>query len=1227
MDIKLGQTVETSSARRGVVRYIGEVAGKDGVWAGLQLATPTGKNDGSVRGDRYFDCPPLHGVFVRVEDILRITAQPQPRAATTKPAPPKASPSKAAAPKTAGLARPRPSSIGAVKQAPAPATRPTSLVAPKPSTQSRPLGGLKTPASRPSLKPSQPSQSSASPTAPRPSLGLQSSRPPQRPTTLTAPRPPSQILTQPKRQSISGPSQPYAALRAPRKPSISAPATSASTRPGAQSSTPSATAPKLPKDPLEQPLEIKNRQLQRQLDDALKELEELLPVKAKYQKIESVLGKVQNKCQTLYQENNSLKHENEQLVRTVQDHESIVELATIEKETAEEEADQIRAELVTAQEYIEELKLEIEIRDDQSALDVEDLPEEEQQSAHLQRALAEQHRLRNGILMLRDIANEQKREHTARIAELEAQLEPLEDLRKEVSLLREEDVTSKSIIEDLREQVDAANEWEDMVEDITERANALEEKNVRLAHEIRELEVINEVSNETIAEYVEHTNDLQAELEARDSQLAAVTRELDERHQEVDRLQLAVAKYHEALLFHQTNQTQAEALKTFNEEQIKDITGRFNEAMEMNRQLHNAHVSNTNKAIAAELTKLSADEAREELNIMKIYLPESSAEYMNDSLRAYFRARKISAKAAIVSAHISLADISMIEGADLAFTDLYRWEAVHHLNQIGFCGKLFWMTVAHCSLDEFRSIHPTYNMMSDVERTIEHTLERFRKDDLNYKDIAESVRKSSSAMQSLASSPREMFESRPDGQLILYVSSMQSNLERIRATFKTVKTFLLGVVDFECEAVNSLSESIDAATENVTVSTKLLQALSALQADGLYPEFPGGVQEFEEKDLQLSVYAGCVSEFARRFTATLPAAVDAQAVSDTISDSMSELPLGMLEPLKAYKAQFSQWHEYASVLMNTSEIELGPAPWELKAEQMEATRKNMLHAEKRLQLLTTEHQSLLIQIREREEVIDTKELEIEHLRAKHKEASHKASSIERLQQELETAKLEREKLKREVEEQKQELWRLEDKAAYPPLPQPPAPAAEPLERTPAPAPDEYLTRINTSSSFTTLVRALTNENHWLRRREHSEMLGHNLKDMFNGMQHHRATQARTDSRHKQAQAAEMLHMTLSMHGPEPPRTRQRSSVQDDGNFFNDGWTPDWKSTSIPREATRAAKSQSHRSPIQLAPIQTSFVHLEDLGFVDLSPVAEEFASEITEALEGFSELTLGDAEV
>jgi len=56
----------------GVVRYFGPTQFAEGDVVGVALEAPHGKNDGSVRGQRYFQCAPNHGLFVRPKALMSL---------------------------------------------------------------------------------------------------------------------------------------------------------------------------------------------------------------------------------------------------------------------------------------------------------------------------------------------------------------------------------------------------------------------------------------------------------------------------------------------------------------------------------------------------------------------------------------------------------------------------------------------------------------------------------------------------------------------------------------------------------------------------------------------------------------------------------------------------------------------------------------------------------------------------------------------------------------------------------------------------------------------------------------------------------------------------------------------------------------------------------------------------------------------------------------------------
>lgn len=53
--------------RLGTVRYVGVVPEihQSAFWVGVEFDEPTGKNDGTIQGKRYFDCKPNYGSFLK----------------------------------------------------------------------------------------------------------------------------------------------------------------------------------------------------------------------------------------------------------------------------------------------------------------------------------------------------------------------------------------------------------------------------------------------------------------------------------------------------------------------------------------------------------------------------------------------------------------------------------------------------------------------------------------------------------------------------------------------------------------------------------------------------------------------------------------------------------------------------------------------------------------------------------------------------------------------------------------------------------------------------------------------------------------------------------------------------------------------------------------------------------------------------------------------------------
>jgi len=65
VDARCQVSVPGQLPKRGCIRFVGKVHFQPGWWVGVQYDEPSGKNDGSVGGQRYFTCAAKYGGFVK----------------------------------------------------------------------------------------------------------------------------------------------------------------------------------------------------------------------------------------------------------------------------------------------------------------------------------------------------------------------------------------------------------------------------------------------------------------------------------------------------------------------------------------------------------------------------------------------------------------------------------------------------------------------------------------------------------------------------------------------------------------------------------------------------------------------------------------------------------------------------------------------------------------------------------------------------------------------------------------------------------------------------------------------------------------------------------------------------------------------------------------------------------------------------------------------------------
>ena len=68
-EFSVGDRVAMEGGKQGEVAFCGTTEFARGIWVGVVLPVPEGKNDGRVGGVQYFECAPMHGLFTRPQKL------------------------------------------------------------------------------------------------------------------------------------------------------------------------------------------------------------------------------------------------------------------------------------------------------------------------------------------------------------------------------------------------------------------------------------------------------------------------------------------------------------------------------------------------------------------------------------------------------------------------------------------------------------------------------------------------------------------------------------------------------------------------------------------------------------------------------------------------------------------------------------------------------------------------------------------------------------------------------------------------------------------------------------------------------------------------------------------------------------------------------------------------------------------------------------------------------
>ncbi|KAL7423292.1 hypothetical protein Q5752_002593 [Cryptotrichosporon argae] len=684
-EIPVGARVQVS-AGVGVVRWTGSnPAFSAGKWVGVELDAPTGKNDGSVQGERYFACTAAHGVFVRPSQvkILEQPSRPLARLASS-------SSSRAASPQKPVATRTASAPSTAKPPAPTPVRRPsaapTSTASPAVATAAPKLArqpSVAAPPARPlssSVRPERtPTPSRAAAAAADRDADAHAMLPPPVPARVVSPDPP-----------VAGaravPSSPVARTTSPSARAVSL--TTRAAPPGVRAASPTAraepasfsalapaapvglTSPDKDADAFAQRRELEELRIKVRLlesrrgedQERLKALEAQageadalraarVKLQAKTQEIQSALVEAQRLARDLQSENALLETRAAEALDQL-------EMATLDREVAEEKAEAADADAARLGEKIAELELEVAVLKEENAeyeKPIEQGVGVDRSSLAFVQLEKHNERLKEALIRLRDVSADTEKEQKAKIAELEKDLNTQEDLQAQLDLAEAKLGNAEAQVEDLKGQLDDALGAEDLLEQLTERNLQMSERIEEMRVAIEDLEALKELNDELEENHVETAKQLNEEIETISLQLR------DERHRSAELdgvlfdMEATIGQFRDLV---SRQQSEIDVLRTQQASQEQESASASKESqalLNLNLKLQSTAAKSQAKTVDLELKRLETAQLTEHLNIVQTYLPETYAATEADSTTALLFFHRLAAKVDIllsVLAHV-----------------------------------------------------------------------------------------------------------------------------------------------------------------------------------------------------------------------------------------------------------------------------------------------------------------------------------------------------------------------------------------------------------------------------------------------------------------------------------------------------------------------------------------------------------------------------------------------
>ncbi|KAK8006681.1 CAP-Gly domain-containing protein [Apiospora marii] len=836
---------------------------------------------------------------------------------------------------------------------------------------------------------------------------------------------------------------------------LTGPAASKATTPG--SATPaSRTASGAARPPANNALARENEDLKtklkvmerKRLEDKEK-LKELERIQEQHDKFASINKKIEGKFQTTAQENSSLRKQLKEAedrlgsIETLQaEHDSILELATLDREMAQEEAEVFKAELDALKEKAEELELDNEILRDEKAEYEKGTSAEDRQSTNWMQLERQNERLKEALIRFRDLKEEEDEKSKELLKSLQSDLTDYAAIREQYDIAKEKLVEAEMRVEDLKEQLDNADAAEEMIEKLSSDLFTQGEHIKELNATIEELEELREINDELEANHVQNEKEMQKDMDFKDTIIAEQARRMGQQDDNIEDMEYTLSRFRELVMSLQTDLEDMRASHAVNEVESEQLNSKSRQMMDLNLKLQLSAAKTQVKTIDLELQKMDAQEAQQHLQIVKLFLPETY-DVDKNSVLALLRFRRLAFKANLL--HGFIKERVTGQGHPGHEDDVFAGcDALDKLVWVSSMCDRFVNAISHCTLEEFAKYDGALFELEPVERALNGWIDGLRRDELKEKQCASELSRTIALMTHLGevhiSDGLESFADNVQMRTVM----MQSHLESAAATFAVVKDLVQRVVPAngeDDELAQHFARKVDAVVSQTrsakVIVGKAVRSLEDLKSRHLslttdtgevFEQYESATQELADMSRKIGVDLHALTSEEGR-TEPLSYSDISSTVHRTVmtaySSSETDLFSSYLSKLRTLTGQISDLAAVCADLSQTQEFDRSQEPWIVRAQELKALKTIPVDAEEELRQLKESYNDLRRAVAVRDENISTSNLRIETLEARMRDANAKAARMTELEAQIVDAQNTMAKLKEDIEKQDRELKTLE----------------------------------------------------------------------------------------------------------------------------------------------------------------------------------------------------------